>query len=963
MSVFSEYREKFILEPKSNSGLRRCQLGAIWALKSFFVANSPEVAALISMPTGSGKSAIMMASCFELGLSKILIIEPSKVLRNQICEQFRSLEILKDIGCLPDDFPETKVFEVKHIQSPEDWPDIIEKNDVIVAHPNSISPYYKRISALPADLIDAIFMDEAHHEAAPTWKAINTYYKSVKRIFLTATPFRRDRKAMEAKLIYHYSLKQAFDDNILRPIDFIGVQAGTSDYESDSILIEAAKKAFEEEKSRNPVFIMIRTDRISHTQQLLERYNSYGFKVDIVHSDREDKENLRVVNEVKESKLDGLISVGMASEGLDIPLLKIAVLHTTPKSIPYTIQFLGRISRQPTEQSGNAILIANTDEVRGEVYRLYNSDETWAKLVPQLIDENMRKARYYRSALIDDPDFVLPDLNIYFSAIIYDVKDEFTFNTEFNVKSTSPFRISYISQQDTGNPLVIITEMDKPIEWANREIYIGNYLDIHIFYHVPDKNLLFELTSSEEALNAFSENLYIGDTRIITHSKLYKALSKFDKENYLMVGMKNTIMPGSSHPSYKTFIGNSVQGTIRNSEGRVFGVGHALMKMGEKKTWGIATKKGRVWAMKRGTLDEYQSWCDDIADLLTTSADRTTLPGLTFLASTTPINMLEEIPLAIIPDDSFFRANLLSISIKGDKIYSNIVPNIEPRSFDKTTGNLISVLSIESFFCQIVMNFKNSPLWTVISDEDIKVTLVKNQNNVITASLEKIFNDFPPTLIMPKGYIVEGRTKITPNCSIESLPNGLWVKKDWSKCNITAEAYKPKPNPKKLPVINQTIEFIKVEFDVQSDVLVLDDGAHEIADVIWIQGSKHTIHYIHCKPSNTLKPGCRKGDCDIVFTQAMRSVHWVNSELMFERLNERLSGKSKIILGHQQLLDDIAKNFRVNEWQYKIVVVQPGFDIAKVSNRIRKNNNIYELAIPTYERIIAGLADFEVWGS
>jgi hypothetical protein len=95
----------------------------------------------------------------------------------------------------------------------------------------------------------------------------------------------------------------------------------------------------------------------------------------------------------------------------------------------------------------------------------------------------------------------------------------------------------------------------------------------------------------------------------------------------------------------------------------------------------------------------------------------------------------------------------------------------------------------------------------------------------------------------------------------------------------------------------------------------------------------------------------------------MRSVHWVYSELMFERLNERLGAKSKIILGNQQLLNDIAKNFRVNEWRYKIVVAQPGFDIVKVSNRIRKNNNIYELAIPTYERIIAGLADFEIWGS
>lgn len=48
MSVFSKHKEKFTLEPTNGSGLRKCQLGAIWALKSYFVANSPEVAALIS---------------------------------------------------------------------------------------------------------------------------------------------------------------------------------------------------------------------------------------------------------------------------------------------------------------------------------------------------------------------------------------------------------------------------------------------------------------------------------------------------------------------------------------------------------------------------------------------------------------------------------------------------------------------------------------------------------------------------------------------------------------------------------------------------------------------------------------------------------------------------------------------------------------------------------------------------
>lgn len=261
------------------------------------------------------------------------------------------------------------------------------------------------------------------------------------------------------------------------------------------------------------------------------------------------------------------------------------------------------------------------------------------------------------------------------------------------------------------------------------------------------------------------------------------------------------------------------------------------------------------------------------------------------------------------------------------------------------------------------MNFKSNPLWTVISENEIIVRIFKGDNIIIGGTLEKVLNDLPPTLIMPKGYIIEGRTKINPNNQIEALPKGTWVKKDWSNCVITAEAYKTKPNPRKLPVINKVVEFIKAESSKETDVLILDDGSHEIADVIWIQGATHIIHYIHCKPSKTLTPGSRKSDCDIVFTQAMRSVNWVYTALVFERIDQRLSGNSKIIFGNRQLLNNIALNFSVNNWQYKIIVAQPGFDINKVSDKDRSNNNVYELAIPTYERISTGLAEFEIWGS
>lgn len=417
MPYFIEHKNHFNIEPQNGNGLRECQLGAIWALKSHLTTASKEIASLISMPTGSGKTALMMTACFELGLKNVLIVVPSKILRRQISDQFKSLKILKSTGCLPAELPGPNVYEVeKRKSSREEWEEILAENDVIVAHPNSISPYYKNLSPIPKELIDAVFIDEAHHEPAPTWQALNQYYSNAIRVFFTATPFRRDRKRMRAKLIYHYSIERALESGILRQVNFRGESTGLL---VNNALIHSALEVFREERQINETAsVLVRTDRIEVANNLCRLYNNAGINVDVIHSKRSANINAQVVEKVKQGELDGLVCVGIASEGLDIPNLKVAVLHATPRSIPYTIQFLGRISRQPLEQEGPATLIANRDEVRGEVSRLYKSDEAWSKLIPEIIDEQMAKARHYKSSHARENVFQMPELNVFFSALV-----------------------------------------------------------------------------------------------------------------------------------------------------------------------------------------------------------------------------------------------------------------------------------------------------------------------------------------------------------------------------------------------------------------------------------------------------------------------------------------------------------------------------------------------------------------
>lgn len=965
MSYFIDNKELFTLEPSNNGGLRECQLGGVWALKSYKTNGLKEIPSLISMPTGSGKTALMMAACFELRFSKILIVVPSKILRRQISDQFRSLQILKDRNCLQNEAGEVSVYEVtKRKSSRQDWLEIINNHDVIVAHPNSISPYFKALSPIPIDLIDAIFMDEAHHEPAPTWQAINSFYKNQFKIFLTATPFRRDRKRMKAKLIYHYSLEKALDAEILRPITFKGESVGNHLADSDEALIESAVEVFKNEREINPnSSILIRTDSIESAVNLMDLYNDNGFNVDIIHSKKSPSKNQEVVEKVKELKLDGLVCVGIASEGLDIPNLKVAVLHATPRSIPYTVQFLGRISRFPEDQVGSAILIANTDMVRGEVGRLYKSDISWQRLIPEIINEQMQKARHYRSSYAIDEDFQMPELNIYFSAVVYNTPEGFNFQENISTKNNK-FEIIHVEQLTDSSPLIVVSSQNKPLEWASREIYIEDLLDIHVFYYVSEHNLLFELTTSEIALESFKESLINHKLTSLSHGRLFKTLSTFSQSDYLMVGMKNSTSSGASHPAYKTLIGSEVQAAIRNSEGRIFGTGHAVLRLDEDNSWGIATRKGRVWAMQRGTAEEFKEWCDKLTNLIVDGPVISNLPGLSFLASSEPATMISEIPIAIIPDDLFFKAYDTVFSIQGHNPIRNFTPIINGTELHQDNSALRGQILIEEHSFDFEFNLNENQLWTITNSQNVQIHAERRNATIADKNIEEVFNDFPPSLVLPNGEIIVGRNKIIPNKSIESLPYEIWKNKDWNGCNIRSEAFTSEPQDQ-IPVINHTIELLRPSLNADADVIVLDDGAHEIADLIYFDTENSTIHFIHCKFSGENNAGCRKSDCDQLFAQAMRSIHWVSSPILLERINKRINNtvNSQIVFGTNKTLETITGNYRVNNWKYNIVLVQPGFSIEQVSDKERANNNVYELAIPMYERIIGSNSTMEIWGT
>lgn len=201
MSYFSDnYQNISYPVPTGTSpGLYNAQIGAIHALASHFTVDDQP--AIVTMPTGSGKTAVLMMLPFVLRSVRVLIITPSRLVRGQIAEDFASLKTLREIGVVPDAVDVPRVIELdERIRSVENW-EALRDFDVVISTPNCTSPGYEGIPSPPVDLFDLLIIDEAHHSPAHTWAALLESLKTTHRALFSATPFRRDRGEIPGRFV------------------------------------------------------------------------------------------------------------------------------------------------------------------------------------------------------------------------------------------------------------------------------------------------------------------------------------------------------------------------------------------------------------------------------------------------------------------------------------------------------------------------------------------------------------------------------------------------------------------------------------------------------------------------------------------------------------------------------------------------------------------------------------------
>src|SRR5919206_1202278 len=322
-------------EAAGEAAFRPAQRGALLALSGHF--QTAEEPAQAVVPTGVGKTAVICGLPFLVPAARVLVVVPTRLLRDQIHDEFENLGILRRVGAVAFD-ENPKVARVDHrLAAEEDWAKL-EEVDVAIGTPQVLSADYEGVWEPPSGLFDLLIFDEAHHLPAKTWTGLLRQHDQPAAL-LTATPFRRDRKALPGIVAYNYPLRKALADGVYSPIDFIPVDADEGD---DHALARAARERLcEPLHVEEGSMLLVRSDRIDHAGDLVDVYRDVGVNLGLITSRHSARHVCSVLDQLRARALDGVASVGALVEGFDMPRMKIAAYHRPHRSLPPTLQFVG----------------------------------------------------------------------------------------------------------------------------------------------------------------------------------------------------------------------------------------------------------------------------------------------------------------------------------------------------------------------------------------------------------------------------------------------------------------------------------------------------------------------------------------------------------------------------------------------------------------------------------------------
>lgn len=935
-------------------GLRRAQLGAVHAISSYFTLPQKEPA-IVVLPTGGGKTAVIFLAAFMLRSKRALIVTPSQLVRSQIAENARTLDVLKRLEVLPLIYDCPRVAEVKsRLATDADW-QALKDFDFVVATPNCVSPGIDGVAAPPEDMFDLILMDEAHHSEAPRWSDILKHFEHTKRLLFTATPFRRDKREVRGKFIYNFPLREAHKDKIFGNIRFVPVDPPTGTNHDSAIAKQTEAIYRKDTKDGWNHRIMVRTDSKNRAHDLAKLYEQETkLRLAVVHSGLTFKSTEKTLAKLNTGELDGIICVAMLGEGFDFPQLKIAAIHSPHKSLAVTLQFIGRFARTSTDKIGEAKFLAVPQDIRAETDELYKESAAWQEIVANLSSARVEQeanikeiaASFVQSGFadLDVADVVMSDFRPFFHVKIYKVTSAPNLAVAPNfAEGVTILRTEVSVEHNTA--MFLLRQTTRP-RWTNLDQFARIEYDFVVTFYDAVSGFLF-INSTRRTLEFYKllEEHYGGGTAtLLPGPRISRVLADLKNTEFFSVGLKNGVQ-NSNTESYLIKSGPSAQKGISPTDALRYQRGHVMGKGttsdGTDVTIGYSSSS-KVWSNYAARVGELITWCQTLAKKLATSGKVITGTELDTLDVGEEVAKL---PPGVIgvgwPDKvykEFPRARISTSPNESpllDFELSLVAPSHDAAAWEVLLNHvdLISPLRLRFFVSAGNHQFE----WTDSSSAGIVV--IRDEEEI---PLTEYLRHYPLSFFLEDFSRIEGVTyyKNGAGNGISLTPNQL-VPLDWKAEGINIEC-EINPDGLNLAKPMSIQDYLGTHLLASNAKIVFfDHGTGEMADFIAfteLASGALRVSLYHCKSSGGPEPGDRVADAYEVCGQVVKCLLWLKNKqrIRAQILQRDQDAKldSQFIKGSRIDLQNILSDDVAKKLEFEICVVQPGIPATGITEKI-----------------------------
>lgn len=934
----------FNAESEDYPGLRTPQLGALHAVLGYWTTNRKTPATAV-MPTGTGKTETMLALLVAARPTRVLVLVPSEALREQVAGKFERLGVLQELGIMSATALRPVVGRVRHGFTDATTAGAFSTAcNVIVATPQVLGASTPEAQAALFESCSHLFIDEAHHVAARTWSTIRRAFSEKDVVQFTATPFREDGKGLQGRTIYAFPLREAQAQgyfsriNYTSVVDFENVHQALAEQSVDQLRADLAAGLDH--------VLMARVGSIERAKQIIPLYEALAseLKPVIVNSQMAKGHQAAALKALRERDSRVIVCVNMLGEGFDLPALKVAAVHDPQKSLGVTLQFVGRFAR--TSTSGNygeaSVFVARTDiEVDKRLRALYAEDSDWNLILRDLTEaavEDQQEASDFEAGFTSLPEEVsilslLPKM----STVVYQASSD-DWNPDaivdfFGEENLLTVRIGINSEAGVA---WCVTEHRKEVRWGNLKTIEELTYQLFVLYFDSVNHLLYINNSANDGVFEELAEAVVGPgAKRFTGSTVYRVMADIDRLVPTNVGVLD------AHDQFRRFsmhVGSDVTASFSQAEAGTktqTNISGGGFRDGEHVSIS-ASIKGRIWSHATSqSLKHWRDWCDSV--------------GAKLLDDT--ISIEKVIGQFILPEHLSGRPDGVLIAVEWPWIIHTMRSESLRLSYQQVVYEAVFTDLVPDTEADDVLRFTiESGSWKVtyeatvdagrlryrcISDDEIVVIRPRSEE-----PLSEWLNANGLLFILDGDRIIEGDLLYKPTWEKDPYSRDDLVALDWHGTTLTVESQTESK-------FEESIQFRVIrdlkDDDPAWDVIIDDDGAGEIADVVAMRIDEDglLVRLFHCKYSHDVKPGARVNDLYEVCGQAQKSIMWRRNDLraFFKTLDDRArkkqsrTGVNPFEGGDIKKLYEIRERSLILKRRMEMVIVQPGLSVARATTQ------------------------------